>query len=153
MQNLPDTVVMSSLTDLTKHMRAEHSDKGVKCDLCTRTFFLKRGLRYHRKLHCLQTWWSGEQFEWSWSNSQQFRPEPIIESRSKHNLFYPSPEQDINASKELISQLVHFEYVELIWNTWKLWVCFCSYSTPLTPSYPPLPFPLHFKVIALYSTD
>ena len=27
----------SSLTDLTRHMRTEQDDKGVKCDLCART--------------------------------------------------------------------------------------------------------------------
>ena len=45
----------SSLTDLSRRMRTEHGDKGVKCDLCARTFFPKRGLKDHRKLHSSQT--------------------------------------------------------------------------------------------------
>jgi hypothetical protein len=46
---------LSSLTDLTKHMRNEHSDKAVKCDLCTKIFFSQKGFKSHKKLHSSQT--------------------------------------------------------------------------------------------------
>ena len=45
---------VSSVNELTKHMRSEHGDEAVECSICASKFFSGRGLKAHMKLHSAQ---------------------------------------------------------------------------------------------------
>merc|ERR1719318_2002090 len=44
-------VELKTLKDLTKHLRANHSEMSMKCDKCAKVFFSAKGLNRHKKLH------------------------------------------------------------------------------------------------------